>query len=102
LRPSASTTFLLFPGSAWGRHPTRPARGTARSERAEDVRSQRCCGRFHPRFLAVDEFLWLSEVADVLRDRLGDRAAKVPKRNAPNILIGAPSLFDVLARTPLA
>jgi nucleoside-diphosphate-sugar epimerase len=46
------------------------------------------------RFLAVDEFLWISDVAAILRERLGDRASKVPTRNAPNLLVRALSLFD--------
>jgi dihydroflavonol-4-reductase len=46
------------------------------------------------RFLATDKFLWVSEVAAILRERLGDRAAKVPTRVAPNLLVRAMSLFD--------
>jgi dihydroflavonol-4-reductase len=46
------------------------------------------------RFLATDEFLWISELAAILRERLGDRASKVPTRVAPNFLIRAMSLFD--------
>ena len=46
------------------------------------------------RFLATDEFLWIADVAAILRERLGDRAAKVPTRVAPNLLVRAMSLFD--------
>jgi nucleoside-diphosphate-sugar epimerase len=46
------------------------------------------------RFLATDEFLWISDVAAILRERLGDRAAKVPTRVAPNFLVRGMSLFD--------
>jgi nucleoside-diphosphate-sugar epimerase len=46
------------------------------------------------RFIATDEFLWVSDVAAILRERLGDRAAKVPTRVAPNVLVRAMSLFD--------
>jgi nucleoside-diphosphate-sugar epimerase len=46
------------------------------------------------RFLATDEFLWVSEVAAILRERLGDRAAKVPTRVAPNVVVRGLSLFD--------
>ena len=46
------------------------------------------------RFLAVDEFLWIADVAAILRERLGDRASKVPTRNAPNFLVRVMSLFD--------
>jgi nucleoside-diphosphate-sugar epimerase len=51
------------------------------------------------RFLATDEFLWIAEVAAILRDRLGDRAAKVPTRVAPNLLVRALSLFDGSVRS---
>ncbi|HEX4733658.1 MAG TPA: aldehyde reductase [Thermoleophilaceae bacterium] len=46
------------------------------------------------RFLATDEFLWVADVAAILRRRLGDRASKVPTRSAPNFLVRAMSLFD--------
>jgi nucleoside-diphosphate-sugar epimerase len=46
------------------------------------------------RFLATDEFLWISDVAAILRERLGDRAGKVPTRNAPNFLVRVMSIFD--------
>jgi nucleoside-diphosphate-sugar epimerase len=46
------------------------------------------------RFIATDEWLWLPEVAAVLRGRLGDAAPKVPKRTAPNALIRVMALFD--------
>ncbi len=44
------------------------------------------------RFIAVARFAWMSEVAEVLRDRLGDSAAKVPRRNLPNLLVRAMGL----------
>jgi dihydroflavonol-4-reductase len=46
------------------------------------------------RFIAVDRFMWMSEVAEVLRDRLGEKAAKVPKRTVPNLLVRGMGLFD--------
>jgi nucleoside-diphosphate-sugar epimerase len=46
------------------------------------------------RFLATDEFLWIADVAAILRERLGDRAAKVPTRVAPNFLVRVMSRFD--------
>lgn len=46
------------------------------------------------RFIAADRFLWTSEVAAVIRERLGDAAPKVPTRVAPNLLVRAMSLFD--------
>lgn len=50
------------------------------------------------RFIATDRFLWMSEVAAVLRERLGDAASKVPTRTAPNLLIRAMALFDASVR----
>jgi nucleoside-diphosphate-sugar epimerase len=46
------------------------------------------------RFIATDRFLWMPEVAAVLRQRLGDAAKKVPTRVAPNLLVRAMGLFD--------
>ncbi|MFL5901432.1 MAG: SDR family oxidoreductase [Solirubrobacterales bacterium] len=46
------------------------------------------------RFIAVARFQWLSEVAAVLRDRLGTDAAKVPKRNVPDLVVRAMGIFD--------
>lgn len=46
------------------------------------------------RFLAAPEFLWFAEVAQVLRDALGDRAAKVKTSVAPDALIRVLALFS--------
>jgi dihydroflavonol-4-reductase len=46
------------------------------------------------RFIATDRFLWMPEVAAILRQRLGEAANKVPTRVAPNLLIRAMALFD--------
>ena len=43
------------------------------------------------RLIATDQFMWMAEIAEVLRDSLGDEAAKVPTRVAPNLLIKAVS-----------
>jgi dihydroflavonol-4-reductase len=51
------------------------------------------------RFIATDEFLWLGEVAAILRQRLGDAASKVPTRVAPNLLIRAMGLVDGSVRS---
>ncbi len=50
------------------------------------------------RFLATDRFLWMAEVATILRERLGDAASKVPTRTAPNLMIRAMALFDASIR----
>jgi nucleoside-diphosphate-sugar epimerase len=46
------------------------------------------------RFIATDRFLWMAEVAAILRRRLGDAAAKVPRRTAPDLLVRAMALAD--------
>jgi nucleoside-diphosphate-sugar epimerase len=46
------------------------------------------------RFIAAGPFFWMSEVAAVLRDRLGEASAKVPKRNLPDLLVRAAGVFD--------
>ena len=51
------------------------------------------------RFLATDRFLWMAEVAAVLRERLGDDARKVPTRTAPNLLIRGMAIFDKSVRS---
>jgi dihydroflavonol-4-reductase len=46
------------------------------------------------RFVANTKWLWMSDVATVLRERLGARASKVPTRIAPDLLVRAMALFD--------
>ena len=46
------------------------------------------------RFIAVTDILWMAEVAEILRRRLGPAASKVPTRVAPNLLVRAMALFD--------
>jgi len=51
------------------------------------------------RFIAVNEFRWMSEVAEVLRDRLGPAAAKVPRRSVPDLVVRGMAIFDPSVRT---
>lgn len=51
------------------------------------------------RLVATDRFMWMGEIAEVLRGSLGDDAAKVPTRSAPNLLIKAVSVFDSSIRS---
>ena len=51
------------------------------------------------RFIAVNEFRWMSEVAAVLRDRLGPGASKVPKRAVPDLLVRGMAIFDPSVRS---
>ena len=40
------------------------------------------------RFIAAGDFAWMADLAALLRARLGDGAAKVPTRKAPDLLCG--------------
>jgi dihydroflavonol-4-reductase len=51
------------------------------------------------RYIAVGRFQWMADVAAVLRERLGPAAAKVPKRQIPDLLVRAMALFDPAARS---
>ena len=51
------------------------------------------------RYIAVDRFMWMGEVAAILRERLGPEGAKVPKRSTPNFLVRGMALFDPAARS---
>jgi len=53
------------------------------------------------RFVGVDRFMWMAEVAAVLRERLGEDAAKVPTRGVPNLVVRAMALFDPGVRSIL-
>jgi nucleoside-diphosphate-sugar epimerase len=46
------------------------------------------------RFIAAGQFAWMSDLADLLRARLGAGAAKVPTRKVPNFVIRLAGLFD--------
>ncbi len=46
------------------------------------------------RFIAASEFLWMGEVAEILRAHFGPRAAKVPKRRIPDFVVRGIALFD--------
>jgi nucleoside-diphosphate-sugar epimerase len=46
------------------------------------------------RLIAADSFLWLSEVAEILRARLGADASKVPRRRVPDVVIRMLARFD--------
>ena len=46
------------------------------------------------RFIAVTEFVWMADAGRILRERLGDAAAKVPTRTVPNFVVRGMALFD--------
>ena len=45
------------------------------------------------RFMAAGDFVWMAEIARVLRSQLGARAARVPTRGLPNVVVRFLSLF---------
>ncbi len=51
------------------------------------------------RFIAAESFQWMADVAEVLREHLGETAAKVPTRTVPNLLVRAMALFDPSVRS---
>ncbi len=51
------------------------------------------------RFIAATQFLWSAEIAEVLRERLGEAASKVPTRTVPNLLVRGMALFDPAIRS---
>ncbi len=46
------------------------------------------------RFIAATKFLWMAEIGEVLRERLGEAALKVPTRTVPDLLVRGMALFD--------
>ncbi len=46
------------------------------------------------RLIAAHTFLWLSDVASILREQLGDDARKVPRRRVPDLVVRALALVD--------
>jgi dihydroflavonol-4-reductase len=53
------------------------------------------------RFVAVESFQWMADVAAVLRERMGEAAAKVPTRTVPNLLVRGMAIFDPGVRSIL-
>jgi dihydroflavonol-4-reductase len=46
------------------------------------------------RFIAAGDYMWLSEIAAMLKGKLGARAAKVPTRGLPDFVLRLLSIFD--------
>ena len=51
------------------------------------------------RFIATTQFLWMAEIGQILRERLGDAASKVPTRTIPDFLVRGMALFDAGIRS---
>ncbi|HNJ46962.1 MAG TPA: NAD-dependent epimerase/dehydratase family protein [Novosphingobium sp.] len=50
------------------------------------------------RFLCSGPFLWMREIAEILRAGLGDQARKVPRRGLPDWLVRVSAWFDPVVR----
>ncbi len=50
------------------------------------------------RFVAANDFLWMADMARILREQLGARAAKVPTRLLPDVVLRVAALFNAEAR----
>ena len=50
------------------------------------------------RFLGSGEFLWMKDIAEILKFRLGAQAKKVPTRGLPDFLLKISALFDPTVR----
>jgi dihydroflavonol-4-reductase len=46
------------------------------------------------RFIAASSFMWMSEMASTLRDKLGARAEKVPTSPLPDFVLRVAAIFD--------
>jgi dihydroflavonol-4-reductase len=46
------------------------------------------------RFIAAGRFLWMKDVARILRERLGPEARNVPSRSIPDVVVHLLALFD--------
>ncbi|HTW04673.1 MAG TPA: aldehyde reductase [Streptosporangiaceae bacterium] len=53
------------------------------------------------RLLGAGSFLWLADIAAILREELGAQASKVPTRRAPNALVRVIATFDPSVRPVL-
>jgi nucleoside-diphosphate-sugar epimerase len=53
------------------------------------------------RFVAATTFQWMADIATVLRDRMGEAAAKVPSRSIPNFVVRGMAIFDPGVRSIL-
>jgi dihydroflavonol-4-reductase len=62
------------------------------------IRAMTAPGLHKERFLGSGEFLWMTEIAAILKTRLGANARKVPTRNLPDWLLKVSALFDPTVR----
>jgi nucleoside-diphosphate-sugar epimerase len=54
------------------------------------------------RYIATDRFLWMHEVSEILRERLGEAARRAPTRIAPNLMMRVMAVFDPAVRSVIS
>jgi dihydroflavonol-4-reductase len=62
------------------------------------VRAMTAPGMAGERFLATGEYLWMKDIAEILKLRLGAQAKKVPVRTLPDWLLRVVGRFDPMVR----
>ena len=62
------------------------------------IRAMRAPEAAGQRFLGVGDFLWMADIAKLLRDNLGQQASKVPTRRLPDFVLRFAALFQYEAR----
>jgi len=50
------------------------------------------------RYLGAEGFLWMTDIAPVLRESVPELAGRVPRRRLPNAVVRASALFDPIVR----
>jgi nucleoside-diphosphate-sugar epimerase len=62
------------------------------------IRAMTSEGAAGQRFIAVGDFMWMAEIAQVLRAKLGSSASKVPSRTLPDFVLRLLAFFDAETR----
>jgi dihydroflavonol-4-reductase len=62
------------------------------------IRAMTAPDMHNERFLGSGEFLWMKDIAEILKFRLGAQAKKVPTRGLPDFLLKVSALFDPTVR----
>jgi dihydroflavonol-4-reductase len=65
------------------------------------IRAMTAPGMNGERFLAAGKFLWMREIAEILKIRLGAQAKRVPTRGLPDFLVKLSALMDPTVRMVL-
>jgi nucleoside-diphosphate-sugar epimerase len=98
LGPERSYSLQTVERMLTGRMPGLPHLGFSfidvRDVAALEVAAMTAADAAGQRLIAAGEFLWLSDVARILREQLGPDARKVPRRSVPDVLVRVMARFD--------